>query len=106
MGGVPTVAFGYAEAERALGSLVAVRTALGDHASAVRRAARSTCVNWSGAYRTDFDHGLRGLDRQVVAAACQLATVARMISAAVDAANRAQLAYNREGSIPVGAAPS
>jgi hypothetical protein len=105
-GGAPAVSFGYAEAERALGSLVAVRTALGDHAAAVRSAARSTCVNWSGAYRTEFEHALRGLDRQIVAAACQLATVARMISAAIDAANRVQLAYNQEGAVPVGAVPS
>lgn len=104
--GAQAVAFGYVEAERALGSLVAVRTALGDHAFAVRMAARSACVQWSGAYRAEFDRALGGLDRQIVAAACQLATVARMITAAADAANRLQLAYNQEGPIPVGAGPS
>jgi hypothetical protein len=100
------VTFGYVEAERALGSLAVMRTALGDHAAAVRAAARTACVNWSGAYRHEFERGLSGLDRQIVAAAWELAAVARMVTAAVDTANRAQHVYNQEAEVPVGAVPS
>jgi hypothetical protein len=106
IGGAQVVPFGYVEAERALGSLVTVRTALGDHAAAVRLAARDACVHWRGAYRDEFERALCGLDRQTVAAACGLATLARMITSAVDTANRAQHAYNQEAEIPVGAGPS
>jgi hypothetical protein len=104
--GARVVPFGYVEAERTLGSLVAVRTALGDHAAAVRVAARTTCVNWRGAYRDEFERALCGLDRQVIAAASGLAAVARMVTAAVDAANQAQHAHNQAVEIPVGAGSS
>ncbi len=106
IGEAQEVSFGYVEAERALASLVTVRTALGDHAAAVRIGARHACVHWSGAYRDEFERALGGLDRQTVAAACGLAALARMITAAVDAANRAQVAFNQAAEVPVGAGSS
>lgn len=106
MSRAPQVAFGYAEADLVLGSLAATRTALGDHAAAVRAAARAASVEWRGAYRDEFERALRGLERQIVAAGGGLATVACTVTAAVDAANRAQIAYNQGAEIPVGATPS
>lgn len=92
--GARLVAFDYAAAARALGSLGAAAAAVGDHGAAQRRSAADAVVGWEGAHRDEFDRARGVLDDCTVAALEALHAARRAVLAAVDEANAQQVAYN------------
>ncbi|MGH9138065.1 MAG: hypothetical protein ACRD0G_13645 [Acidimicrobiales bacterium] len=94
--GAQVVAFSYEAAEAATAALALLPDALSSQAAARAREAESVTQWWAGGFRQEYDAAQAALLGRFELVADGHRGLAVSIAGAVDRANEAQLAYNRQ----------